>query len=59
VSAPGAGFEHDTNAVSILRSGGEVSSVPLADKRTIARAVLDAVVACRNRRSQHPAEEQP
>ncbi len=59
VSAPGVGFEHDTNAVSILHSGGEVRSIPLAEKRMIARAVLDAVVACRNRRSHHSAEEQP
>jgi phosphopantothenoylcysteine decarboxylase/phosphopantothenate--cysteine ligase len=58
VSAPGAGFEHDTNAVTIFSSGGEARDVPLAEKRWVARAVLDAVVACRHRRSQH-SEEQP
>ena len=47
VSAPGAGFEHDTNEVAILSASGAVERVPLADKRTVARAVLDAVVAAR------------
>jgi phosphopantothenoylcysteine decarboxylase/phosphopantothenate--cysteine ligase len=45
VSAPGVGFEHDTNAVTILGTGGVVQNVPLADKRVIASAVLDAVIA--------------
>jgi phosphopantothenoylcysteine decarboxylase/phosphopantothenate--cysteine ligase len=43
VGAPGVGFEHDTNAVSILSAGGVREDVPLTDKRAIARAVLDAV----------------
>jgi phosphopantothenoylcysteine decarboxylase/phosphopantothenate--cysteine ligase len=47
VSAPGAGFEHDTNEVAILSASGAVEGVPLADKRTVARAVVDAVVAAR------------
>jgi phosphopantothenoylcysteine decarboxylase/phosphopantothenate--cysteine ligase len=47
VSAPGAGFEHDTNAVTILGLGGVVQNVPLADKRVVAGAVLDAIVALR------------
>ena len=47
VSAPGAGFEHDTNKVLLLRADGAVEDVPLSDKRDIARAVLDAVVAVR------------
>ncbi|RPI09527.1 MAG: bifunctional 4'-phosphopantothenoylcysteine decarboxylase/phosphopantothenoylcysteine synthetase, partial [Actinobacteria bacterium] len=46
VSAPGAGFEHDTNEVLILGEGIE-QNVSLADKRAIAAAVLDAVVALR------------
>ena len=45
VSAPSVGFEHDTNAVTILGVGGVVQNVPLADKRVVAGAVLDAVVA--------------
>jgi phosphopantothenoylcysteine decarboxylase / phosphopantothenate---cysteine ligase len=50
VSAPGAGFEHDTNAVVILGADGTEADVPLADKRAIARAVLDAAVAARGDR---------
>ncbi len=47
VSAPHTGFAHDTNAVTLLRADGVVQTVPLADKRAIARAVLDAVVELR------------
>ena len=50
VTAPGAGFEHDTNSVVILHADGTEREVPLADKRVIARAVLDAVI--RHRRQQ-------
>ena len=48
VSAPGAGFEHDTNAVVILGADGVVADVPLADKRAIARVILDAVSTTRS-----------
>ncbi len=48
VSAAGVGFEHDTNAVVLLRPGGIRQDVPLADKRDIARAVLDVVVEIRS-----------
>jgi phosphopantothenoylcysteine decarboxylase/phosphopantothenate--cysteine ligase len=44
VSAPGVGFEHDTNAVVILGDDGMEQNVPLTDKRDVARVVLDAVV---------------
>jgi phosphopantothenoylcysteine decarboxylase/phosphopantothenate--cysteine ligase len=44
VSAPGVGFAHDTNAVTILSASGDMKSVPLASKHTIATAVLDSVV---------------
>jgi phosphopantothenoylcysteine decarboxylase/phosphopantothenate--cysteine ligase len=44
VTAPGAGFEHDTNHVVILNADGAEREVPLADKRAIARAVFDAVL---------------
>ncbi len=47
VSAPGAGFEHDTNEVVILSAAG-AAEVPQADKRQIARAVLDAVTTLRS-----------
>jgi phosphopantothenoylcysteine decarboxylase/phosphopantothenate--cysteine ligase len=49
VSKPGVGFNHDTNAVSILSRDGACVEVPLADKHTIAAAVLDSVVAVRSR----------
>ncbi len=44
VTAPGAGFEYDTNHVVILNADGTEREVPLADKRAIARAVFDAVI---------------
>lgn len=50
VSAPGVGFAHDTNAVTILSASGEMKSVALANKRTIATAVLDSVVKVQSAR---------
>ncbi|HTH07417.1 MAG TPA: bifunctional phosphopantothenoylcysteine decarboxylase/phosphopantothenate--cysteine ligase CoaBC, partial [Ilumatobacteraceae bacterium] len=47
VSAPGVGFQHDTNEVTILAADGAATTVSLTDKRSVARAVLDAVVAIR------------
>jgi phosphopantothenoylcysteine decarboxylase/phosphopantothenate--cysteine ligase len=47
VSAPGVGFEHDTNAVVLVRADGSREDVPLTDKRAVARAVLDAVTTIR------------
>ncbi|HEX6236981.1 MAG TPA: bifunctional phosphopantothenoylcysteine decarboxylase/phosphopantothenate--cysteine ligase CoaBC [Acidimicrobiales bacterium] len=44
VTAPGAGFEHDTNRVVILHADGTEREVPLAGKRAVARAVFDAVL---------------
>jgi phosphopantothenoylcysteine decarboxylase/phosphopantothenate--cysteine ligase len=44
VTAPGAGFEHDTNQVVILHADGTEREVPLADKRAVARAVFNAVL---------------
>jgi phosphopantothenoylcysteine decarboxylase/phosphopantothenate--cysteine ligase len=49
VSAPGVGFEHDTNQVVILSPRGMEHDGALSDKRAVARAVLDAVVAARAR----------
>jgi phosphopantothenoylcysteine decarboxylase/phosphopantothenate--cysteine ligase len=49
VSAPGVGFEHDTNAVTIITSTA-VDRVALSDKRAIARAVLDAILEHRSTR---------
>jgi phosphopantothenoylcysteine decarboxylase / phosphopantothenate---cysteine ligase len=53
VSAPGVGFEHDTNAVMLLDADGNREDVPLRDKRAVARAILDAVLTIRNRK-EHP-----
>ncbi|MEY2472141.1 MAG: phosphopantothenoylcysteine decarboxylase / phosphopantothenate---cysteine ligase [Actinomycetota bacterium] len=50
VSAPGVGFDHDTNAVTIVSADGPVVEVPLSSKQDVARALLDAV-ATRLRRS--------
>ena len=47
VSAPGVGFRHDTNAVTIYLSTGGEKSVPLSGKRTVARHLLDSVVEIR------------
>jgi phosphopantothenoylcysteine decarboxylase / phosphopantothenate---cysteine ligase len=41
VSAPGVGFEHETNAVTILDRLGGTETVALTDKREIARHVID------------------
>ena len=53
VSAPGAGFEHDTNRVVVLDATGNEQDVPLTDKREVARIVFDAVVA--HRKGQKPS----
>ncbi len=50
VSAPGVGFAHDTNAVTLLRPGAEPVEIDLATKRDVARAVIDAVIDIRNDR---------
>ena len=47
VSAAGVGFQHDTNVVTLLTAGGATITVALADKRAIAKAVLDTVVEIR------------
>lgn len=44
VLAPGAGFDHDTNEVVIVGSGGEQATVGLSSKQEVAAAVLDMVV---------------
>ncbi|MBO0714614.1 MAG: bifunctional phosphopantothenoylcysteine decarboxylase/phosphopantothenate--cysteine ligase CoaBC [Acidimicrobiales bacterium] len=45
VSAPGAGFGHDTNAVLILGADGSETEVPLSSKRQVAATILDLVTA--------------
>ena len=44
VAAEGAGFEGDTNAVTIVTAGG-ARQLPLASKQAIAAAVMDEVAA--------------
>ena len=51
VSAPGVGFEHDTNQVTLLFPDGTAREVPLADKRAVARHVFNAVL---ERRRSNP-----
>ncbi|MAG51849.1 MAG: bifunctional phosphopantothenoylcysteine decarboxylase/phosphopantothenate--cysteine ligase CoaBC [Acidimicrobiaceae bacterium] len=51
VTAPDIGFDHDTNAVVLLDADGGEAVVPLAGKREIARAVLDAAIDIRHRRN--------
>ncbi len=43
VSAPGVGFDGDTNAVTLVEADGSVTEVPLTTKRQVADAVLDRV----------------
>jgi phosphopantothenoylcysteine decarboxylase/phosphopantothenate--cysteine ligase len=49
VSAPGVGFAHGTNAVTMLRPDAEPVEIDLAAKREVARAVIDEIVAIRSR----------
>ena len=44
VSQPGVGFQHDTNAVTLVHANGTTSNVALTDKKAIAKAVVDTVV---------------
>ncbi len=47
VSAAGVGFRHDTNAVCLLRANSAMVTISLTDKRSVARAVLDAIADIR------------
>ncbi len=44
VSAPGVGFDYDTNAVVILGADGTSTEIPLTSKDAVANAVLDRVI---------------
>jgi phosphopantothenoylcysteine decarboxylase/phosphopantothenate--cysteine ligase len=46
VSAPGAGFGHETNQVVVVGADGSRVDPPLGTKREIAAAVFDAVARC-------------
>ena len=45
VGAPGAGFGHDTNAVTLLDADGTQRQLPLGSKRAVAEALADEIVA--------------
>jgi phosphopantothenoylcysteine decarboxylase/phosphopantothenate--cysteine ligase len=51
VSAVGVGFQHDTNAVCLLRPDAPMVTIGLTDKQSIARSVLDCVVEIRSGRT--------
>jgi len=45
VGAPGVGFEHDTNAVTLVGTDGNARQVPLTSKRAVAEEIVDELVA--------------
>jgi phosphopantothenoylcysteine decarboxylase / phosphopantothenate---cysteine ligase len=57
VAAPRTGFDHDTNAVTILGADGTSVDVSLTSKEAVAEAVLDAVVARLPGRSRGSGDE--
>jgi phosphopantothenoylcysteine decarboxylase/phosphopantothenate--cysteine ligase len=57
VTAPGAGFDHDTNVVTIFRSDGREQSLPKLTKIQVAHRILDEVVELR--RSTHHVGSSP
>ena len=48
VTAPSAGFGHDTNAATLLDARGTWTEVPLTTKRELASIVLDVVAGLLN-----------
>src|SRR5579862_319928 len=57
VTAPGAGFDHDTNVVTLFRSDGREQSLPKLTKIQVAHRILDEVVELR--RSRHHVGSSP
>jgi phosphopantothenoylcysteine decarboxylase / phosphopantothenate---cysteine ligase len=51
VTAPGAGFDVDTNVVTLIGNHGE-EKLPLMSKEEVAEAILDRVAALRNGRAK-------
>lgn len=49
VGAPGVGFSHDTNAVTLLRPDAKPVEIDLASKREVARAVINTVTRIHTR----------
>jgi len=58
VTAAGAGFDVDTNVVTLVGASG-ATSLPLLDKDDVADAILDSIVALRAARSPRPAAPRP
>lgn len=58
VSAPGAGFEHDTNEVTILTASGREVHLARRGKDAVAAAILDEVLAERRAASSPTTGEQ-
>jgi len=54
VADPEVGFGHDTNSVTLVFRDAPPRTIALADKRLVAREVLDSVVRIRN---SHPKEQ--
>lgn len=54
VSKPGVGFQHDTNAVTLVHADGTTISIALTDKRAIAKAVMDTVVGILTSKIKNP-----
>jgi phosphopantothenoylcysteine decarboxylase / phosphopantothenate---cysteine ligase len=54
VTAPGAGFDNDTNVVTIFRANGHEQALPKMTKLQVAHRILDEVVELR-RSAQHLA----
>lgn len=57
VTAPGAGFDHDTNVVTLFRSDGREQSLPKLTKIQVAHRILDELVELR--RSRHHVGSSP
>jgi phosphopantothenoylcysteine decarboxylase / phosphopantothenate---cysteine ligase len=57
VTAPGAGFDHDTNVVTIFHSDGREQSLPKLTKIQVAHRILDEVMELR--RSTHRVGSSP
>lgn len=51
VTREGAGFDSDTNIVSLVYPGGRIEDLPKASKSEVAHRILDAVAELRNGRA--------
>ncbi|OPY12708.1 MAG: Coenzyme A biosynthesis bifunctional protein CoaBC [Syntrophus sp. PtaB.Bin001] len=54
VTKQGAGFQGDTNIISILDRDGEMNELPLMDKTQVASIILDKVKLIRENRRKNP-----